>query len=166
MVDLAAELAEHSLTLKRTLIALAWGALAVIVLTALVYAVAAGAGASAIGGALIWFFISFVLAIVIAPAFVALGLAVLRRCGPGRAPRVWVGAVTGLVLGWGELMLFSGTSPWQLAATDQLLAALHLAVPPVAGAIAGVLVGPRPTPAPEPVPGRDERAEDALLDEG
>lgn len=162
MVDLAAELAEHSLTLKRTLVAIGWGALVGLVLALGAVAVQSGVRSVTLEAALFYLVVMGVGAAVLAVPLAALALAALRRAGPGRWPRVVMGAVVGAVLGLAEQLLFTHMAPWDFVRTEWPLALLLYAVPVAAGAAGGALVGPRPAARPES-PGPDERAEDALL---
>lgn len=159
----AQERAEHALTLRRTLVAVGWACLVgvVMVLAAILWWNRSLAGA---GEALVaWFAALFVGVAVPAIPVAALALWTLRHLPRSRAPRIVVGALTGLAFGLVEQLLFTGVAPWALARAEPDLAASLLLAPLVAGAVAGALVGPRPV-ARTPAPGRDERAEDALLD--
>ena len=156
------ERAQHELTLRRTLVAIGWGALASIVLVAAAVAVSAGIGAAASGWTFAWVALQYVGAVVLSPLLVIGALWVLRRSGSGRLPRILVGLAVGLVLGLVEQLLFTGMSPLELIRTEPDLAFLVLGVPPIAGAVAGALVGPRPALPPASEPGPDERAEDSL----
>ncbi len=156
------ERARHELTLRRTLVAMGWGALSSIVLVVATVAVTAGIGEALSGWTFVWVVLQYVAAVVLAPLLVMGALWVLRRCGPGRLPRVLVGLAAGFVLGLVEQLLFTGMSPVELVRTEPALAFLVLGVPPIAGAVAGALVGPRPALPSAAAPGPDERAEDSV----
>lgn len=157
------ERAEHDLTLRRTLVALGWAAALALVLVA-VSLVAIDGTLGGLGFALAVLAMALVMgsAVVAVPLLVG-SLWVLRRCRRGRAPRVVVGAAAGLVFGVAVQMLVTAMAPWTLAATQPGYALVLIGIPLIAGAGAGAIVGPRP-PARLAPPGRDERAEDALLD--
>lgn len=143
MSEIGRALAEHSLTLRRTLAAIGWAALVGFALV-LGYGLVLGAGGGSVSGAALWFVWTFVGAVLLGPLLVAAALWALRRAGPGRTPRVVAGVVLGLVVGLVEELLFTGMDPVALIRTEPEAAFLLFVVPVVSGTAAGALVGPRP----------------------
>ncbi len=163
MVDLLAQLAEHSLTLRRTLVAIAWGALVGLLLALGAVAVASAVRPVSLEAAAFYLVFMGVGAAVLAVPLAAPALAALRRTGPGRTPRVVTGTLVGAVLGLAEQLLFTHMAPWDFVRTEWPLALLLYVVPLTAGAVAGALVGPRPVDH-RREPGPDGRGDDALLE--
>lgn len=161
----APERAEHALTLRRTLLAVGWaGAVGIVLILGTV--AATNRSLSGAGEALALFSVWLVVGAVVAAVPVLVGaLWALRHLPRGRAPRVVVGALSGFVFGLVAELLSVGMSPWAIVRDELGFAAMLLAWPVVAGAVAGWIVGPRPE-ATVAGPGRDEREEDALLDDG
>jgi hypothetical protein len=150
------ERAEHMLTLKRTLLAIAYTAgIGVGVVVVFVVGLS-GLDESAATIPIYWLLPMFVSALIVGLPVAAGAFIVLRSLGSGRWTRVGVGAVSAMVVGLGAGIIFS--AEWDSAAVLQ-----YLVVPAIAGACAGALVGPRRR-APPLVDGPDERAEDALPD--